>query len=199
MDTTTSGAPLQTPPLSSKPTLIPQLDTAGGWTGKIVKVEQVLLRGLGGGARMHFWVEPDPRPHNHPWDWIDCKVIHGGYRALEYRPVDGHPREYIEREVELLAGMGEHRLLHREHHQIVVVIPGTVSVMTFGPVVGDGRQWGHLFKEGGHYRYEQAVPMGGFVDALRHCNAHVPRPPEWADPYVKLPVPALEDVLASRQ
>lgn len=74
-NTTTSGGPLQSRPFSMKPTLIPQLDSAGTWTGKVVKIEQVLLRGYDGGARLHLWIEPDPRPHNHPWEWIELRDL----------------------------------------------------------------------------------------------------------------------------
>lgn len=191
--TTTSGAPLQTLPFISKPTMIPQLGADGRWNGKIVKVELVLLRGLDGGARQHLWLIPDPRPHNHPWERIDCKVIRGWYRAIEYIP-DG-AGGFTEREVVLRAGDPEHRLLHGEHHQVVEVAPGTISVMSFGPVVGDGKQWGHLVKDGGTYRFELAQPMGGFVDALWHCNLHLRRE-GWADPYAGEPVPDLAEVMA---
>jgi hypothetical protein len=196
--TTTSGAPLITPPFASKPTLIPQLDADGIWNGKIVKIEQVLFRSLEGGARLHVWLMPDPRPHNHPWAYIDCVVIRGGYTAIEYIP-DGknNGSSYDECEVTLGPGDCDHRLYHFVHHQIVSVEPGTISIMTFGPVVGDGKQWGHLKKtEEGLYCYEIAKPMGGFVSALWHCNPHL-RPEGWNDPYASEPIPVLQDLLAS--
>jgi len=192
--TTTSGAPLQTRPFSSKPTLIPQLGDDGRWNGKIVKVEMVLLRSLEGGARQHLWLIPDPRPHNHPWKWIDCKVLRGSYMAMEYIP-DGKGG-FNERGIVLDAGDPEHRLLHDEHHQIVQVVPGTISVMSFGPVVGDGKQWGHLVKNGDAYTYEPTKPMSGFVDALWHCNPHL-RKEGWVDPYAEQPVPDLDALMAS--
>ena len=223
--TTTSGAPLQTQPFTTTPTLIPQLGPDGRWNGKIVKIEQVLLRGLGGGARLHLWIEPDPRPHNHPWEWIACKVIRGQYVAIEYhpnhrvRPVENweggdatqrmlsrvpqtaeevaSPKgSYTERKIMLLAGDPENLVDHETHHQITSIEPGTISVMSFGPVVGDGKQWGHLTKSGDAYVYELAQPMGSFVDALRHCNPHM-RPEGWADPYEDMPVPNMQELMAS--
>lgn len=194
--TTTSGAPLQTRPFTTKPTLIPQLGPDGRWNGKIVKIELVLLRGLGGGAREHLWIQPDPRPHNHPWAWIDCKILRGSYKAIEYRP-DGDG-SYTEHEVTLRAGDPEHRVCYDTHHQIVEVEPGSISVMSFGPIIGDGKQWGHLVKNGdGTYSYDPATNTSGdFVNALRHCNPHM-RPADWVDPYVDMPVPNIDDLMAT--
>lgn len=194
--TTTSGAPLQTRPFISRPTLIPQLGPDGRWNGNIVKIEQVLLRGLDGGARLHMWIGPDPRPHNHPWEWIDCKILRGGYCAVEYIP-DGKG-SYTEQELNLSAGDSEHRVEYLTHHQITGVQPGTISVMSFGPVVGDGKQWGHLVKnEDGTYRYDPATNTSGdFVNALRHCNPHM-RPADWTDPYGDLPVPDINELMAN--
>ncbi len=201
MSTTTSGAQLQTPPFVSKPTLIPQLGPDGKWNGKIVKIEQVLLRGLDGGARLHFWLIPDPRPHNHPWTFIDCKVLRGGYKAVEYKP-GIEAGIFNESEVVLKAGDPEHCVDHNTHHQITEIMPGTISVMTFGPVVGDGKQWGHLtvkdFGGSGVVKgtFELAQPMGGFVDALWHCNPHL-RKDGWVDPYADMPVPDVQELMAS--
>lgn len=194
--TTTSGAPLQARPFFSTPTMIPQLGPDGKWNGKIVKIELVLLRSPDGGARQHLWLIPDPRPHNHPWTFIDCKVLRGKYRAIEQRP-GCEPNTWIESEVTLSAGDPEHRLWHGEHHQVVEVEPGTISVMTFGPIVGDGKQWGHLISDGGNKgHFEPAQPMSGFVDALWHCNPHLAKP-GWVDPYADQPTPNLAELMAS--
>jgi hypothetical protein len=136
------------------------------------------------GARQHLWLIADPRPHNHPWEWIDCKVLRGSYKAIEY--IQDDKGDFIERAIVLHAGDPEHRLLHGEHHQVIEVEPGTISVMSFGYVVGDGKQWGHLRVEDGVYIYELAQPMGGFVDALWHCNPHL-RKEGWVDPYADQP------------
>ena len=195
--TTMSGQPLQTRLFAATPTLIPQMGSDGRWNGRIVKVELVLLRGLDGGARMHLWLGPDPRPHNHPWHWIDCKVVRGSYVAIEYVP-DGEGG-YDERVIPLSAGNPEHRVQHDTHHQIVSVQPGTLSVMSFGSVVGDGKQWGHLVKDANGFCYEPAPSVGssspgGYIDALRHCNPHL-RPVDWADPYADMPVPDVNTVV----
>jgi hypothetical protein len=145
-----------------------------------------------GGARLHVWFEPDPRPHNHPWKEIDCKIVHGSYRSVEYHPsTDG---QYAARDVVLRAGAVEHRLDHEVFHQVVSVEPGTVSVMTFGPVIGDGKQWGHLVKDGSSYRYEPNTLQPGFLDALRHLNPHM-RPSDWVDPYAAMPIPDVQDLM----
>lgn len=194
MSTNTSGQPLQTRPFTTKPTIIPQLGPDGRWNSKVVKIELVLLRGLDGGARQHLWIGPDPRPHNHPWEWIDCKVLRGGYTAVEYLP-DGNGG-YTETTIILRAGDPEHRVDYNTHHQIVEVEPGSITLMSFGPIVGDGRQWGHLVKKGDSYAYEPAQPMGSFVDALRHCNPHL-RPEGWVDPYADMPVPDLQELMTA--
>jgi hypothetical protein len=194
--TTSSGGPLQQRPFTTRPTIIPQLGPDGRWNGNIVKVELVLLRGLDGGAREHLWIGPDPRLHNHPWTYIDCKILRGQYTALECVP-DGNGG-FTDREVTLCAGDPEYRVLHETYHQIVQVEPGTISVMSFGPVIGDGKQWGHLAKgEDGIYRHDPAVNTANeFVNALRHCNPHM-RPDGWEDPYADLPVPDLNELMAS--
>lgn len=162
----------------------------GRWSGDIIKIEQVLVRGLDGGARLHVWLGPDPRPHNHPWEWINCKVIRGSYTAIEYIPHNG---TYVEATEVLSVGEPEHCVEHDIYHQIVKVEPGTISIMTFGPVVGDGKQWGHLKKQGKRkYTVELAQPDSAFVDALRHCNPHL-RPAGWVNPYEGECVPTLAD------
>jgi hypothetical protein len=194
--TTTSGQPLQMRPFTTKPTLIPQLGEDGKWNGNIVKIEQVLLRGLEGGARLHVWMGPDPRPHNHPWEWIDCKVLRGRYTADEYERTEYD--NYKESKVTLSAGDSEHRVKHDTHHQITNVEPGTITVMSFGPIVGDGKQWGHLVKtdEVGYQVMPATSTMGDFLNALRHCNPHM-RPADWVDPYAEMSVPNVDDLMAS--
>ena len=143
---------------------------------------------------MHLWLAPDPRPHNHPWHWIDCQVLRGFYTALEYIP-DGYG-DYIERELTLTAGDPVHRVKYQTHHQIVRVHPGTVTIMSFGPIVGDGKQWGHLVKDDDSFRYEPNSAPPQFVDALRHLNPHL-RPVGWVDPFHHLPVPSLDEIMDS--
>ena len=193
--TTTSGASLQQRPFSTRPTIIPQF-VNNQFTGRACKIELVLMRSLEGGARQHVWLAPDQRPHNHPWDSIDCKVIYGGgYTATEWLPNgDGTFREVT---TTLRAGDPEHRLLHGAYHQITEVVPGTVTVMTFGPVVGDGKQWGNLVPDGnGGWVHDSNINQDGFMDALRHFNPHM-APAGWVDPYASTPAPTLEELLAS--
>ncbi|HET7505057.1 MAG TPA: hypothetical protein VFK02_28760 [Kofleriaceae bacterium] len=191
--TTRTGQALQVRPFASRPTLIPQL-VNGEFTGKPYKAELVLLRGMEGGGRLHVWFTPDPRPHNHPWSWIGCKVLSGRYVSTEYVP-DG-AGGYTVRTVTLSAGDPEHRVDHHTHHQVFEVEPGTVSVMTFGPVIGDGKQWGNLVETAGGYRVEPSCVPSSFLDALRHLNPHV-RPDGWADPYAHLPVPDVDELMAA--
>lgn len=193
--TTTSGQPLQSRPFSMKPIIIPQF-VNGKFTGKVCKIEMVLLRSLDGGARQHVWLAPDIRPHNHPWEFIDCKVLYGGgYTATEWIPNDDGT--YTERVTTLRPGDPEHRVTHKEYHQITEVVPGTVTVMTFGPVVGDGRQWGHLVKDAdGNWAHDSNTNQEGYLDAMRHFNPHM-QPAGWVDPYAHLPVPTVEELLAS--
>lgn len=193
--TTKTGQPLQARPFTSKPpTLIPSFQE-GVFTGRAYKAEVVLMRSPDGGARQHVWFEADPRPHNHPWKYIDCKVLHGEYTAVEYRP-DGNGG-YTEHEVTLRAGDPEHRVNYETHHQVTKVAPGTVTVMSFGPIIGDGKQWGNLVKDGETYRYEPNSSPPGFLDALRHLNPHMPRPEGWVDPYAHMPVPDVQELMAS--
>lgn len=204
--TTTSGAPLHTSAFNSKPTIIPRTSSDGLWYGQFVKIEQVLFRSPKGGSRLHYWLGSDMRIHNHPWDWITCKIVRGAYEAEEYKPclVEAHEgtheslvTRWERSRKSLLEGSDEHKVQHEVYHQITRVVPGTISVMTFGPVVGDGQQWGHLVAgEAGELRYEQAQPMGKFVDALRHCNPHL-RPEGWVDPYEEFPVPDVASLVAT--
>lgn len=204
---TKSGQPLFARPFSSKVTLIPSL-VNGVFTGRPYKAELVLARSLMGGARQHVWFEPDPRPHNHPWQYIDCKVIHGRYTAIEYTPVmkdeggldfEYSPQTslYEERIVVLCAGDAEHRLVHECYHQVVKVLPGTITVMSFGPVVGDGKRWGNLVRvSGNRYRHEPNSTSSDFLNALRHLNPHM-RPDGWVDPYEHIPVPDVQELMAA--
>lgn len=193
--TTLTGAPLQSRPFSSLPTLIPHLGPDGRWSGGIVKVEQVLLRSPEGGARAHLWIQPDLRPHNHPWRRITCRVIRGSYRAREWLPFTFG--DYREQVIELTPESHEHSVDHATYHQVEEVRPGTVSIMSFGAIVGDGKQWGQLaLKPSGRHVPEPAMQVDGFVDALRHCNPHL-RPGGWTDPYADQRVPTLDEVLAS--
>lgn len=197
MTTTKTGQALQARPFTSQVTLIPAFHD-GAFTGRPYKAEQVLLRSPAGGARLHVWFEADPRPHNHPWEWIACKVLHGFYQAVEYVPdptaLSPQPR-YSEHAVDIKVGDPEHWLSHDMFHQVVSVEPGTVSVMSFGPIIGDGKQWGNLVKEGASYRYEPNSLQPGFLDALRHLNPHM-RPPEWVDPYAAMPIPDVQALMA---
>lgn len=192
--TTKTGQKLQSLPFTSVPTLIPSF-SEGKFTGRAYKAEMVLLRSPEGGARQHVWIEPDPRPHNHPWEYIDCKVVWGSYRAVEYRP--NASGGYDESLVVLRAGDPEHRLTHDAFHQVIEVMPGTVSLMTFGPIVGDGKQWGHLVgnKEAGWWQEPNTTPPG-FLDALRHLNPHM-RPADWVDPYAAMPLETVHELVAS--
>jgi hypothetical protein len=192
--TNTSGHLLLQKPFLTRPTVIPQfLDNK--WTGKVFKIEQVLARSLDGGAKQHVWLAPDPRPHNHPWAWIDCKILRGSYTAMEYIPNgDG---TFTEVTVTLRAGDPEHRLVHGAYHQIVEVEPGTITVMSFGPIVGDGRQWGNLVKNAeGVWVHDSNINIDGYLDVMRHFNPHL-QPAGWVDPYAHLPVPTLEELLAT--
>ncbi len=191
--TTKTGQPLQSKPFAALPTLIPAFEN-GAFTGGAYKAELVLLRGVEGGARLHVWFGHDQRPHNHPWKWIDCKVLCGGYSAVEYTP--NGSGSYNERRVELNAGDPEHRLNHETHHQIVEIKPGTVTVMSFGPTIGDGKQWGNLVKTDEGFRYEANTMQPGFLDALRHLNPHL-RPEGWNDPYAEMPVPNVQELMAA--
>jgi hypothetical protein len=194
--TTTSGQPLQAKPFATKPTIIPRF-IDGVFTGQVCKIELVLMRSLDGGARQHVWFSNDPRPHNHPWEWIDCKVLRGQYTAREYFPADILPSKYSECDTTLKAGQSEHRLMHNEYHQIVSLIPGTVTIMSFGPVVGDGKQWGHLVKStDGVYCHDSNTNQEGYLDAMRHLNPHM-RPAGWNDPYSDLPLPTVDELLIS--
>jgi len=193
MSATKTGQKLQVSPFASVPTLIPSF-SEGAFAGRAYKAELVLLRSADGGARQHVWFEPDPRIHNHPWEYIDCKVVWGRYVAIEYRP-NGNGG-YVETTLELRAGDAEHRVSHDTHHQVLEVLPGTVSLMTFGPVVGDGKQWGHLVggKDEG-WKYEANTTPEGFLDALRHLNPHM-RPAGWVDPYAALPCYTVQELMA---
>ena len=203
--TTKLGQPLQALPFTSRPLIMPQFDAEGNFTGKPYKIELVLLRGLQGGARQHLWLAPDPRPHNHPWEWISCQVVRGSYTAIEYTPSNsGGPADvYRSSQVTLTPRSGAHTLAHHVHHQVVSVEPGTVSIMTFGPIVGDGKQWGHL-KLGGSLADSRfltgTIDMNttnpAFLDALRHMNPHI-RPLLWHDPYAEFPVPSVEELVVS--
>lgn len=180
MTTTTSGQSLIANPFSSKPTIIPQfLDNK--FTGKPYKIEQVLYRDLNGGAKQHVWFNPDPRPHNHPWEWIECRVLRGSYKADEWI------EDYFDRfeELSLTLNAGEARTLYQDdYHQITEVEPGTISIMSFGPVVGDGKQWGHLKQdENGKWVHDSNTNQEGFIDALWHMNPHMVKNPCWVDPY----------------
>lgn len=190
---TKTGQALQVKPFVSKPTLIPEF-VSNEFTGKAYKAELNLMRSLEGGARLHVWFGPDRRPHNHPWRYIVCKVIHGGYTAIEYVP-DG-TGGYTERIVRLRAGDPEHRVEHETHHQVLEVEPGTVSTMCFGPVIADGKQWGNLVKDGDSFRYEPNSSPAGFLDAMRHLNPHM-RPEGWVDPYAHIPVVDVNESIAS--
>lgn len=192
--TNTSGHPLLQRPFCTKPTVIPQF-LENKWTGKVFKIEQVLARSLDSGAKQHVWLAPDPRPHNHPWAWIACKLLRGSYTAMEYVPNgDG---SFTEIQTTLRAGDPEHVLVHNAYHQIVEVEPGTVSLMTFGSVVGDGRQWGNLVKdEYGAWVHDSNINIDGYLDVMRHFNPHL-RPDGWVDPYAHLPVPTVEELLTS--
>ena len=125
--TTKTGQALQVRPFVSSSTLIPAFEN-GVFTGLPYKAELVLFRGANGGARQHVWFQADPRPHNHPWAWIDCKVLVGKYTSVEYIPNDAG--SYDERTITLNAGDPEHRLVYEAHHQVVLVEPGTISVMS---------------------------------------------------------------------
>lgn len=194
--TTTSGQSLITSPFSSKPTIIPQfLDNK--FTGKCYKIEQVLYRDLNGGAKQHIWFNPDPRPHNHPWEWIECKVIRGWYKADEW--LDDEYETFSINTLTLSFGETR-RLYHSDYHQITEVEPGTVSIMSFGPVVGDGKQWGHLKKDetSGKWVHDSNTNQEGFIDALWHMNPHMIKNPSWVDPYKDVfPVQSVEELLKS--
>ena len=193
VNTTKTGQRLLAPAFSSTPTLIPCF-REGKFTGRAYKAELVLLRSTEGGARQHVWFEPDPRVHNHPWEFIDCKVLWGRYVAVEYRP--NGSGGYDEVSVELRAGDPEHRLTHGSFHQVREVTPGTVSVMSFGPVVVDGKRWGHLVgsKEDG-WQYEPNTMQPGFLDALRHLNPHMRPAADWLDPFSEYPVPTVQELV----
>lgn len=191
MTTTKSGFALQARPFSSIPTLIPQF-VDGKFTGNPYKAELVLFRGPAGGARMHVWFAPDPRPHNHPWLYIDCKVLHGEYKSLEY--VVNEDSTFVEKIIHLTPNSPMHHVVHQAFHQVVEVSPGTISIMSFGQTLGDGKQWGNLVIEDKISRYEPNSLQPGFLDALRHLNPHI-RPIEWEDPYKNLPVPDVNSLM----
>lgn len=191
--TTKTGQALHARPFASKVTLIPHF-VNGEFTGKPYKAELVLFRSSDAGARLHVWFAADPRPHNHPWEHITCKVLHGSYTAVEYFDT-AKPDEFNVHEVTLNADSDEHSLNHDSFHQVVKVEPGTISVMSFGATVGDGKQWGNLIVGEGKYKYEPNSLQPGFLDALRHLNPHM-RPADWVDPYAHLPAVDVNELMA---
>lgn len=199
--TTSTGQALLSLPFMSMPLLIPSFDAGGEFTGEPYKAELVLARSHLGGARMHVWFKPDPRPHNHPWALISSRVIHGWYRSIEHRPIPLDERtpvpehQFSEHHVVLREGDDEHIVRYTTYHQLVEIMPGTVSLMSFGPVVGDGKQWGHLVRAAdGTMKHEPNVPNPKFLDAMRHLNPHT-RPEGWVDPYASFPTVSLQDLI----
>lgn len=192
-------------PFKSLPTMIPQF-VDGQFTGKPYKIELVLLRGNGkgkngGGARKHVWLFPDPRLHNHPWKEIFCKAVYGWYTAKEC--VRNDQGGYTEREITLSAGDPEHIVPHDVFHQVIRVMPGTITIMTFNELVDGPGNWGNLMKDDDEGWYiDQNTNQPGFLDAIWHLNPHM-RPvakegeAPWVDPYAEMPVPDLAELLAS--
>ncbi len=212
--TTKTGQPLITAPFAAQPILIPEF-RAGKFTGMPYKIERVLRRGdpetdeggdpetEEGGAREHLWFAPDLRPHNHPWTRIWCKVLHGWYRANEWRDIDG-AGQWDDRIVTLRAGDPEHVVDHDTYHAVIEVMPGTHTVMTFGAATGEGamrgRDWNHLEVpengDGMGFHIVSPAVDGEFMDAYRHLNPSVKRPEGWVDRYAHMPVPTIESLIA---
>lgn len=165
----------------------------GVFTGRPFRADQVLYRDARGGARLHVWFGSDDRIHNHPWEWIECKVIRGSYYSEEYRREPGKAYYDYERlPRRSLPQDPSYRIGHDVFHRVISVAPRTVSVMVFGPQVNDGKQWGHLvnvkptFQDSAVYfaDYEcssENPEFPAFLDAMRYLNPHM-RPPGWACP-----------------
>lgn len=208
-NTTKTGMPLRVRPFSAMPTMIPEF-IDGEFTGNPYRIEGVLVRadgkpetdedpGDGGGARMHVWLAPDRRTHNHPWRRIYCKVVRGWYTARESR-LGSEADIWIDTTTTLRAGDPEHVVDHDTYHEVVEVEPGTVSIMTFGPVVGSASNWGHLIAptdERPSRWHDSDTNQPGFRDALLHLNPHMKRPSDWVDPYAHMAAPCIDDVLTS--
>jgi hypothetical protein len=196
MSTTKTGQAQTVRAFSGVPTMIPQF-VDGMFTGQPYKVEQVLYRDADGGARQHLWLAPDARPHNHPQQWIACACLHGWYRAIEYHRIG--EGEYQERHVTLRSGTPEHLVEHDVYHQIVEVFPGTVTVMRYGPTIGDGKDWANLIVRTSPrqpYTVDRNTNQPGFLDALRHLNPYM-RPSGWVDPYCAMIVPTIDSLFAA--
>ena len=190
-NSTVTGQSLQTRPFKSSVVLIPQILIGGIFTGLPYKAELVLMRGELGGARQHVWFAPDPRPHNHPWEYIDCKIIKGQYTSKEYVTNND---TFDHKIVQLHEGDPEHRVLHSTYHQVYSVTPGTISIMSFGKTIGDGQQWGHLTDNNGVHSTYPNTPDPVFLNALRHLNPSI-RPIGWEDPFDNMPVPSIDELM----
>lgn len=195
MKLTSAGLSMSVAPFAGLPTFIPHIEEDGAFRGGVYKVEQTLFRGPEGGARVHLWLKPDPRMHNHPWSSITCHLLRGWYEAEEIRPIWGSivPADAQPIRVRMMRSSHPHLLLHQDYHRVVQVEPGTISLMEFGPEVGDGKQWSNLELIEGVWTKTRTTPPA-FLDALRHLNPRV-RPADWRDPYESLPIPTVQDLL----
>lgn len=186
MNKTSAGLPTTIQPFEGQITLIPHL-VDDEFHGEVYKVEQVIFRDERGGARLHLWFQPDPRMHSHPWAWIDCRVIRGSYMSHVLNPVSGEMSDVVVRPG------APTRLEGHMFHQIHTVEPGTLSLMEFGPQIGDGKGWSNIRLVNGVWKNYPTTP-DSFLSALRHLNPRL-RPEAWQDPYAHYPVPSVADLL----
>ena len=197
---TTAGLPVNILPLTGQPVLLPYIRPDGTFENEVYKVEQPIFRNTSRGARLHLWLMPDPRMHNHPWEWIDCRILKGKYTAeeIDMLPVAGEdgvmtPSSPL-RKATLDDDSRSRIVEYNTYHRVVKVEPGTVSLMEFGPEVGDGKQWFNAEQdESGTWRRTKTTPPI-FLGALRHLNPRL-RPADWKDPFAYFSVPTIEELL----
>jgi len=87
------------------------------------------------GIYLHNWYKPDPRStlHNHPWSFFSI-ILRGGYSEVVAIPgkTDGQLVKYF------------NWVPRKKFHTVVMVVPGTWSLMFVGRDHGD---WGYLDPE----------------------------------------------------
>lgn len=198
---TTAGLARDILPLTGQPVLLPYIRPDGTFENEVYKVEQVIFRSASRGARLHLWLMPDPRMHNHPWEWIDCRILKGKYTAEEIKMSPGADEDGVMTPTSKLRKVildedtpRSHIVEYDTYHRVVKVEPGTVSLMEFGPEVGDGKQWHNAEQDdAGTWRRTKTTPPI-FLGALRHLNPRL-RPADWKDPFAHFSIPTIEELL----
>lgn len=119
--------------------------------------------------KKNLWLQPDPRPHSHPWAFYS-KVEEGGwFKERRHRFIDGKwESDVIEH------NGGETYFIDRgEIHEVIEVKPGTRTTMICGEAI-DNTTWGHPDWKSGEVVPSSADPdKNEYFKVFQAANIHV--------------------------